>query len=311
MLRELPPTISIDGAAIRRIREEKKLTQLYVAKVVGVTTDTISRWENNRYPTIKRENVLRLGEALEVPVDQILQPSVDEVAAITDVSELPPRRRNIWLMFGAFAAVGLVLLLSVSIYRSGAPLPPPVVATRMLPGHSAPGNVLPVRVHLDVDSEAKGYILREHFPAGWKLIEANPPPSSLDNEEGSARWIVKPGENRTLITYLLRVDALAAIGQQVAFRGEVVASSEGQSTPITVAGDGQLTVAPFLWADLDGDGTVSDGEMLEASDAVEEMSGVHIDWKQLESLWDAGRYRWDAEKQQFLPVRAHPSPPPH
>jgi DNA-binding transcriptional regulator YiaG len=37
------PLVAIDGAAARRIREEKKLTQLYVASVVGVTTDTISR----------------------------------------------------------------------------------------------------------------------------------------------------------------------------------------------------------------------------------------------------------------------------
>ena len=67
----------------------------------------------------------------------------------------------------------------------------------------------------------KGFILREHFPPGWKLIEANPPPSSLDNEEGTARWIVKPGENRTMIAYLVRVGAASAIGTEGVFNGEV------------------------------------------------------------------------------------------
>jgi len=308
-MRELPLTISIDGAAIRRIREEKKLTQLYVAKVVGVTTDTISRWENNRYPTIKRENVLRLGEALEVPIEQILQPANDEAPSAVLESK-PVTGRRYRLVVGCIVFLILVVLLLFNLYRKGAPLPPPVSATRLLPGHSAPGNVVPVRVHLEIAAEDKGYILREHIPAGWKLIDASPPPSSLDNEDGSARWIVKPGENRSVITYLVRIDAQASIGQQGVFRGEVVASSEGQSAPSSVAGDGQLMVAPFLWADLDSDGVISDAEMLEASDAVEEMSGVHIDWKHLEALWDAGRYRWDAEKMQFLPVRAHAQPPP-
>ena len=65
-------TLCLDASEIRRIRESQQLTQLYVSKVVGVTTDTISRWENNRYPTIRRENALKLAEALEVPLEDIL-----------------------------------------------------------------------------------------------------------------------------------------------------------------------------------------------------------------------------------------------
>ena len=45
--------VKIDGARVRRLREQKGLTQLYVATAVQVTTDTISRWENKRYPSIK------------------------------------------------------------------------------------------------------------------------------------------------------------------------------------------------------------------------------------------------------------------
>ncbi len=56
-----PPSIAVDGTSLRRIREEKRLTQLYVSKVVGVTTDTVSRWENNRYPTIRRDNAVKLA----------------------------------------------------------------------------------------------------------------------------------------------------------------------------------------------------------------------------------------------------------
>ena len=58
-------TVCLDGGEVKRQRELHGLTQLYVSKVVGVTTDTISRWENNRYPTIRRENAINLADALE------------------------------------------------------------------------------------------------------------------------------------------------------------------------------------------------------------------------------------------------------
>ena len=63
-----PVMVKIDGSKVRQIREQKGLTQLYIATAVDVTTDTVSRWENKRYPSIKKENGLRLAEALEVPL---------------------------------------------------------------------------------------------------------------------------------------------------------------------------------------------------------------------------------------------------
>src|SRR5512145_1988670 len=182
----LPPTVCLDGTAVRRIREEKKLTQLYVAKVVGVTTDTISRWENNRYPSIKRENALRLAEALEAPVEDILQGGTG-ICMVTEPA-LPPRR----LIYRALP-IFLVLFVLAAVYffvqRQQAPADS-LLAERVLPNFAAPGSSIPVQVRLEAGSEMKGFILREHFPPGWKLIEASPPPSSLDNEEGTARWIV-------------------------------------------------------------------------------------------------------------------------
>jgi DNA-binding transcriptional regulator YiaG len=46
--------VKIDGSKVKQLREQNGLTQLYVATAVQVTTDTISRWENKRYPTIKK-----------------------------------------------------------------------------------------------------------------------------------------------------------------------------------------------------------------------------------------------------------------
>jgi transcriptional regulator with XRE-family HTH domain len=302
---EVPPTVCLDGLALRRIREDKKLTQLYVAKVVGVTTDTVSRWENNRYPSVRKDNALRLAEALEVPVQLILRECPPE--------ECPPpaAQRN----YRAPIILSLVLLLAaLAAYLYWSRVSPPrdatdIVATRLLARHAAPGNVVPVRIWIETDRlDAKGFIVREHFPPGWKLIEAFPPASSLDNETGMARWLLKPGEKRLLISYLLRVSSEAPIGQDGFFSGEVVLSSNDRNPSTSLFGDRQMKIARYQWADQDGDYRIDDGEMLQASDIVEEMKGVHIDWKLMEKIWDSGSYFWDEEGQRFLPRKLPPTP---
>lgn len=294
----LPPTVSIDGQVIREIREQKKLTQLYVAKVVGVTTDTISRWENNRYPSIKRDNALLLAEALEVPVECLLKrepqdtpqgdsPSVVEAAV--------PRQRWPWVLLVVCALV----LAVVFVLQQRGKVTPTVVAHRLLPTHAAPGSTIPVRVVLDAGLVERGFILREHFPVGWKLIEANPPASSLDNINGTARWIIKPGEGKMRIVYLVRVGDDADLDTTVRFSGEVVLKGEGDDGEALVGGDGVVSVRPVLWPDEDANGIVDDAEILAASDVYEDMKGVHLNWDFLEKVWDAGGYRWIPKKHSF------------
>lgn len=296
----LPPTVCLNGTAVRNIREEKKLTQLYVSKVVGVTTDTISRWENNRYPSVKRENALRLAEALEVPVEEILQP-LEESAPADCPPAGNPRIKAVLLL----AAVGL-LLLGGGGYFTYFYCPSPMAvprATRLLPKYAAPGSIIPVRIRVKAGSETKGFILGDHFPQGWRLIEANPPPSSLDNEKGSVRWILKPGAKHPLISYLLKVASKAKIGEVREFKGEVVGNPDCRNAPSAVGGASRIRVDPYQWADQNGDDVIEDGEILQAYDIVDEMKGVHLDWKLLKKIWDAGGYRWEARRKRFLPVR--------
>lgn len=289
----LPPTVCLDGAAIRRIREEKKLTQLYVAKVVGVTTDTVSRWENNRYPTIKRENVMRLAEALEVPFEEILQGAGGEPSV--PASPAPRRMLAVWLV-----AAGLLLALAVFLLFRGRPaVMAGIAAERLLPPHAGAASVLPVRIRLQLEGEGKGFILRERFPPGWRLVEASPPPSSIDQEQGTARWIIRSGEPRT-IAYLLRLPATATPGVGT-FRGEIIAGGDGRHQPVAVGGGVQVKVAPYLWADVNADQVIDDGEMLQASYLFDEMKDVAMDWKELEAIWDAGGYQWDSRRQAFIP----------
>lgn len=289
---------------MRQIREERGLTQLYVAKVVGVTTDTISRWENNRYPSIKRSNALRLAEALETDLEKIILsessdenvPPLDEVPALEGV----PRRkvRVGWAVAVLFLLAGGLAVLQWSKIES---FEPKVLAVRQLPNFAAPQAVFPVIITLEKDLVGKGFILREKFPDGWQLKEANPPPSSLDNVQGVARWIIKPGEMRDLIVYILQVSSSAADMSSADFHGEVVLKGDMASTSSSVTGDEGTKVGPYIWADENGDGRVDDAEMLNASDVVETMQGVHLNWTQLEKVWDAGGYFWDDQKRDFKP----------
>lgn len=313
-----PPTVCLDGAAVRRIREEKRLTQLYVAKVVGVTTDTISRWENNRYPTVRRENLFKLGEALESPAhllvkaDVVMVESAEEDDSTATVA-LPASGKTQTYSPGRALLLGGIALFFVAwfvLYRLLTPhLSPPqaaspdFTATRTLPRYAAPGMIIPVRLHLKVDDATKRYIIREHFPPGWEVIEASPPASSIDNQDGMARWIVKQGEERSLIVYLVRVDPRSPVGMIARFHGEIVANLDEKSQPIVSAGETEMTVGPYVWSDLSGDSTVDDAEMLEASQAFEDLEGVHLEWKELEGLWDAGRYRFDSAGRRFIPTR--------
>lgn len=295
-------TVCLDSAEVKRIREGLQLTQLYVSKVVGVTTDTISRWENNRYPTIRRENALKLAEALEVSFADILKKPVEEAV----LSEVKVRRKSpaAWV---AMSIVFLLVLITFSNYLRRSPIPPAAVtAERLLPGFAGPGSVIPVMVALTHRADNSGIIVREYFPKGWKIIQANPPASSLDNINGVARWIIKAGDDRDRIVYLIQVDALAKLDSRSSFQGEIVASKQGSQSAVPIQGEGEIAVAPTHWADSDGNGHIDDGEMLEASFTIEDMDGVHIDWAELEKLWVAGRYAWNKKQGKFVPQALEP-----
>ncbi len=315
-MRNFPPTVCLDGAAVRRIREEQRLTQLYVAKVVGVTTDTISRWENNRYPTVRRENLFKLAEALESPAHLLVKDDVCALESIEEGGDSPapvvpavpartvPSVRSLFF-FGIatllFVVAGVLFYLwlrpPTSNFQGASP---DITIFRTLPNYAAPGMVIPVRLHLNVDDATKRYIIREHFPPGWEVIEASPPASSIDNQDGIARWIVKPGEESSLIVYLVRVDARSPMGMIARFRGEIITNVDEKNQAIASVGETEMTVGPYNWSDLDGDNTIDDTEMLEASLAFEQLEGVHLEWQELESLWDAGHYRFDPVERRFV-----------
>ena len=292
------PAVAIDGDATRRIREEKRLTQLYVSKVVGVTTDTVSRWENNRYPTIRRENALKLAEALEVELDEILkkhqvQPQPGPVSASGG--------NRAWLV-GTVVALFLVASLLVLLQTTKPPAGPVLSATRWLPPYAAPGSRILIRTELSVEKPLKGMILRETFPAGWRFIESFPPVSSLDEQIGVARWIFRSPPLEMTVFYLLEVADDVQPDADLEIEGEVIANPEGQRSAVRVQSPGHMQVAPLHWADSNGNRIIDDLEILELSDLTEKAGPMDLDWDHIEAIWEAGSYRWDEATRQFVPV---------
>jgi transcriptional regulator with XRE-family HTH domain len=290
--------VAVDGTRVRTIREEKRLTQLYVASVVGVTTDTISRWENNRYPTIKGENALRLAQALEVPLADIIRqepsaPSVAESPAETEPA-LPPRRR---MPLFVAAGIGVLLVALLVFLQRGRE---DISAARKLPHGTAPGMLLPVRITVERgDGGAGGIIVRERLPDGWVLTGAIPPTAG-QTTSGEVKWLLPAGSAVTVISYAVRVPVSWPLGRRAAFDGRIaVERGDGLGSPVVIAGGRECVVGPIHWADVNGDGRIDDQEIMPAYYLTEEMKGLLADWPLVESIWSNRGYVWDRERRQY------------
>ncbi|RLA02842.1 MAG: hypothetical protein DRQ47_06230 [Gammaproteobacteria bacterium] len=176
-----------------------------------------------------------------------------------------------------------------------------MTAERFLPDFAAPESSIPVQIRLTHRAKSEGIILREYFPKGWKIVQAYPPASSLDNVNGVARWIIKAGDDSERIVYLVQIDPDAKLNSEAVFRGEIIASRDRSQSSVQIQGESTIAVAQVHWVDSDGNGQIDDVEMLEGSFTIEDMAGVHIDWDDLEKLWDAESYVWDEDKKKFLP----------
>lgn len=296
----LDANLKIDGEVIRRLREEQGLTQLYVAKVVGVTSDTISRWENNRYPSIKTSNAQRLAEALEVEVEEIVQQhdGADEIAP-----QSTEARSHSFSLNGALIGVGAIILLGVFIlvWKFISAPAPDVRAERLLPSYAAPGAQVPVK--LTFSGAAARIVVREQIPAKWELVEALPEPDSFDPDTGLMRWILEVGQNPVSIHYIAKVAEQAPLHSLQKFRGELVLRSEEPAHERTgMLGANQLVIEPVHWADLNADKRIDDDEMLDASYLAESAAPLALGMEKLEKLWMAEHYYRDPDTHDFIGV---------
>ena len=304
-------SVNINGSAIREFREQKELTQLYLATVVGVTTDTISRWENKRYPSIKLENAQRLAEALGVDLEDILEHAdaehVEEGAAGSiDQQDVTLKKGKLFfappkVMFaGAFSFILLVML--VGYYWVKNVQQPTVTATRTLPFHTAPNLSFPVIVRLKADSSIDVPILLRETITGRATATAiktilHP---TMQEYGKNPRWIGRLAQGEAAFLYMVHPDQGVQLGEQLSFAGDCV-SGKINKKGTQIVGQKLLRIEMAHWADTDKDLVITDNEILDAYEHYSSPGNIDVDFSDLERLWLAGSYRWDENTRAFIP----------
>ncbi|MEA2115319.1 MAG: helix-turn-helix transcriptional regulator [Thermodesulfobacteriota bacterium] len=295
------PMIRIDGAKVRQLREDRGLTQLYVATAVEVTTDTISRWENRRYPTIKRENGLRLAAALEVELEQILEkPNVtaDSTEKSPHLSQathfgIPLKKYNLLINIGLGVMIPVVISLMIWKKQPGSG-EIQIGATRSLPTACAPGLSFPVIITVHTGREMV-LLVRENVPAGVEILKTVPDATS--QADNTLKWIRKEGRGELLTGYLAR--ATGEYGTPFTFSGSI-AVRQGQKQEADISGDDSLRLMPVHWADTNGDFIISDDEILEVYDKFGGLPGLALDLDSIEEIWIGSGYRWNKKGQTII-----------
>lgn len=296
-------SVAIDGAGIKTIRETKKLTQLYVANVVGVTTDTISRWENNRYPTIKRDNAEKLATALEVGLEEILRREPVVPAEEPFHVEPVPQRKTVWrrIVLPAAAAVAIIAL---GVFFLLSKTSASAVAQRWMPRYCAPGELLPVQITVTRrDNTRGGLIIKEKLPPGWRVVKATPPAASAKSPSEEIRWLIAGGSGSVKISYVVEIPKDTAINSQAQLKGTILVHSGGGNRAQAIDGSSKVGIAPLHWADGNGDGRIDDSEIMPAYYVTEEMKGLGLDWNTIETIWSGRGYAWSREKNAFEVVK--------
>ncbi|MFH1019744.1 MAG: helix-turn-helix transcriptional regulator [Pseudomonadota bacterium] len=324
------PMVNIDGARIRRIREEKGLTQLYIATVVGVTTDTISRWENRRYPNIKKENAVKLAEALESQLADIIEhsqpapqaepPNQEDPAPRSDTATepagpeappafepaappaaTPPRPRLTSrpgiMLFSAF----LLLLLTglALIWRYDNDGDGQVTASRTLPTHATPGIPFPVLIEVTTSvSRPFSLILKETLPPGCIPVQGKPQFVPQENDPPVLKWIGKITGEHAVYSYLAKLRPETEMETVHQFTGGVTVRSDDNPS-IPVSGTGSLQASLFHWADSNSDGRIDDEELLTVYETYGGIEGLHFGKKLIEEIWAAKGYRWNQEVRSY------------
>jgi transcriptional regulator with XRE-family HTH domain len=297
--------VKIDGSKVRSLRESKGLTQLYIATVVGVTTDTISRWENKRYPSIKEENALKLAEALEVSLDQILEKeeettTPDETSAqtVSLQKNAKPIRILLWLL-----PLIIVLLLPFIWFNIKQPAPVTISASRLLPTHIPEGQPFPVVIQVTTTQQGPfSLILKETLPEDCEPVVSAPSFTSFDKKTGSLKWISRTTGQTTTFVYLAKtVDKKTGTAPEgpLRFSGSVTLRDK-KSSETTIAGSLILPRADYHWADTNRDNRIEDKEILAVYDTFSALDAIKYDWQQIDEIWSGEGYYWDKNKEEYI-----------
>jgi transcriptional regulator with XRE-family HTH domain len=293
--------IQIDGQKIKLLREQQGLTQLYLATAVDVTTDTISRWENKRYPSIKKENGLRLADALNVELEEILdttkqQPVTTPEAKLSPVTEPQNQsktRPKPWPIVILSATLFAVILAFIIFYFRSVPSPN-YTASRTAPHHFISGQPFPVVIELSGQSEKEtAFILKEKIPENGKVLQTAPEPSGKGSDQFFLKWIAKIKVPATF-SYVMNIET--ATDSDVILTGTIATAGGKEQAVIGVT---EIKAGTHHWADTNADNIISDSEILAVYDKYSGIQGFEDEIDLVEEIWMGDGYRWNVESKHY------------
>lgn len=300
--------VKIDGAKIKQLRERQGLTQLYLATAVEVTTDTISRWENRRYPSIKKDNGLKLAEALNVSLKDILedipvppeeheQPDAPQLQEIASVAGGPQKGRSgikkswpLLILSGTLFAIILAFIwYFVHFPPAGA-----LIAERIVPAHVIDGQPFPVIIQVTGAPDRDTALIIKETLASGLTVHATSPAASGGLKNNQIKWLKKI-RNRAFFVYVASVTGKE--GDTVIFHGTAAISSDPEAS---ITGKNILTIGHYHWADSNKDSIISDDEILAVYDQYSGITDIDFDIDLIEEIWLGSAYRWDAAAARFI-----------
>jgi len=289
--------VRVNAAKIKFIRESKGLTQLYVATALGVTTDTVSRWENAKYPTVRWENVEGLAKALDVEAAELLESEVEGSGEKLSAggTAAGPRRRIFFVV-----ALAVLVLLAVGLFISNAWRKiAHISATRFLPMHITPGQPFPVVVRVESNvAQPFTFILEEKLPEKFSVVRSLPEVASVSSADNVVKWIGSSRQSPFFLAYLVQTPSDLQTSGQFTFAGRIKANDAPRFEQ-KVLGDSELAISNYHWVDANSDGVIDDEEILAAFSSADMLKELGVDMDQINMIWAAGGYRWDQGKKQY------------
>ena len=293
--------VKIDGSKVRQLRESQGLTQLYMATAVEVTTDTISRWENRRYPTIKKENGLKLAEALGVELSEILEVEEEPIEVVAGKEPPPnsvaPPPSPVNRARLPVALLLLTVLAAMAAWWFTAKSVPGISARRILPLAVITNQPFPVLIEVTAESdESVSLILKETLPPDARILTTLPKLSPSNVKDHRIKWLKKIS-GKMLFAYMVQMPA--GPGETRRFSG-TVATSRSASGTIAVTGDSQIRFGNAHWADSDANGVISDQEILAVYDRYGGVEELGLDIDMVEEMWLGSGYQWNTTTKNFV-----------
>ena len=286
--------VNIDGAKVKLLRESQGLTQLYLATAVQVTTDTISRWENKRYPSIKKENGLNLAEALGVELEELLETTAASPPPQTEEPKASSFKKN-WPLLILSATIAAIIG-AVSLFFIHSPSPVALSAERILPARCILGQPFPVIIKVTgAPAGSTALILKEEFPQNAKIIKTIPEINVAGLKNAEIKWLRKI-EEQAVFSYVLRIEGQKT--DNLLFNGNIAINRSSANT-VKISGNTEIRSGKYHWADSNGDNIISDNEILTVYDQYSEIDGLGLDIDLIEEIWLGSGYNWDTKTSSF------------